>query len=93
MIQSPGRRLPLVTSLPDVCCCRFRLPDRAPSDLPPEALAVIGRLGAELLTELLVRGALAARLPQAKLFGDVAVLPAGPWPGEVDPRQERPAAA
>jgi subtilisin family serine protease len=92
VIQSPGRRLPLVTSLPDVCCCRFRLPDRAPSDLPPEALAVIGRLGAELLTELLVRGALAARLPQAKLFGDVAVLPAGAWPGEVDPRQERPAA-
>lgn len=90
MIQSPGRRLPLVNSLPDVCCCRFRLPDHASGDLPAEAPAIIGRLGADLLTELLVRGGLGERLPQAKLFMDVMVEPAGAWPGKAGPGQQTP---
>lgn len=83
-------KLPVVNSLPDVLCCRFRLPDRSAADLPPEALLAVGRLGAELLDQLLVRGALGERLGGAELFREVTVEPSGAWPGEEGQRRAAP---
>lgn len=88
MQRSP--QLPVFNSLPDVCCCRFRLPGRPAAELPTQALALIGNLGAALLNDILVQGALGERLPDAELFREIAVEPSGEWPQDVDPRQQAP---
>lgn len=75
MTLSLPRPLPVIDSLPDRCCCRFRLPDRVAAELPSDALRMISLLGADLLDELLVRGALGELLPESALFRDVAMEP------------------
>ena len=77
-----GKPLPAFNCLPDVCCCRFSLPGTPVADLSGEARAAIGRLGAELLDELLVQGGLGERLPESELFRDLRVLSSGAWAGE-----------
>lgn len=91
MSLSSPQPLPVVDCLPDVCCCRFRLHGRPAGDLPPEALPLIGRLGAELLTDLLARGALGDRLDDPALFAELAVEPRGAWPDSDALRQQAPA--
>jgi subtilisin family serine protease len=86
-----SQQLPVFDSLPDVCCCRFRLPGWSAAELPAQALAQIGDLGARLLDEILIQGALGERLPDADLFREVSVEASGEWPREVDPRQQPPA--
>ncbi|MBK8538657.1 MAG: S8 family serine peptidase [Ardenticatenia bacterium] len=93
MTLSLPRPLPVIDSLPDRCCCRFRLPGRAAAELPSDAFRLISLLGADLLDELLVRGALGELLPESALFRDVAMEPSGSLPEGADHRQQAAVAA
>lgn len=79
--------LPVVHCVPDLLCCRFGLPGVRSEALDTEARDTIGRLGAELLDRLLLRGELGERLPDAERFHGLEIRSHGDWPADEAPKQ------